>query len=164
MYDSDKHFDVDSFCGLLLRAIPRAIKNGKFIRLEDRDQDLIVDSDNHVPISVPAPRRFFETNPSNHKWERPRNRTPKLKIPTIDVPKLKSANVPRLAAPRIANSVIMPIYRGSHEDDSSAERMERFKKGVQRLLHVVKVLGQVDQYLSERTRIVVDKLSKTFAE
>lgn len=49
-------------------------------------------------------------------------------------------------------------------EDSSAERMERFKKGIQKMLHVVKVMGQIDQYLSERTRIIVDKLTKTFAE
>lgn len=57
-----------------------------------------------------------------------------------------------------------PSFRDNVAEESSAERMEKFKKGVQKMLHVVKVLGQVDHYLTERTRIVVDKLSKTFAD
>lgn len=152
IFDDDR-FDVNSFCRLIHNALPRAVKDGKFILIEpEMDQSALGDTPNSVAVPPPAgfaiPRLL------------PRLR---LRIPKIKVPKLRSMSRGP-SAPRLRSSVVVPRYKDSVEEDSSAERMKRFKKGVQKLLRVVKVLGQVDQYLSERTRIVVEKLSKTFAD
>lgn len=113
-------------------------------------------SDTQVPKSVAPPEGFIP------KLALPRFKTPKLKIPKIKVPVLRGQD--EYPAPRIGRPMSFASLRSSSEDETSAERMEVFKKGVQKMLHVVKVLGQIDQYLSERTRIVIDKLSKTFAD
>ncbi|KAG6461423.1 hypothetical protein O3G_MSEX012615 [Manduca sexta] len=151
---SNRRFDVNSFCNLIHSAIPKAVQDGKFILL-DPDVDQIGYSDTQVPISV-APPEGFIPKLALTKWKRP-----KLKVPTMKVPRLRPQS-DMLSLPRLG-SISLPIL-GDPEEESSAEKMEKIKKGIQKLLHVVKVLGQVDQYLSERTRIVVDKISKTLAE
>ncbi|CAH2986143.1 unnamed protein product [Chilo suppressalis] len=150
------HSDLDmrSFCSLINSAIPKAVEDGRFILLEDRD-DQEGFGDTLFPISVAPPAGFIPKLPNLRP---PRLRIPKLKVPTLSfhektllTPKLGSFRSPKVFA-----------ARASPDEETSAERMEKFKKGVQKLLHVVKVLSKVDQYLSERTRIIVDKLSKTF--
>ncbi|XP_060806820.1 uncharacterized protein LOC106141576 [Amyelois transitella] len=149
---SDGTFTVNSFCNLIHNSIPKAIHDGRVILLDD-DQDGFANT--HVPISMPPPKGFVP------KLELPKFRVPKLKVPTMKVPKLKQHST--MKAPIVGSAMRFPSFR-EEEEVTSAERMEKFKKGVRKLLHVVKVLGQIDQYLSERTRIIVDKLSKTFAE
>ncbi|XP_053617275.1 uncharacterized protein LOC128679218 isoform X2 [Plodia interpunctella] len=148
----DGRFTVNSFCNLIHNSIPKAIHDGRVIFLEDQDGF----GNSHVPISMPPPEGFVP------KLELPKFRVPKLKIPTMKVPTLK-LHSDNLKAPRLGSAMKIPTFR-YEEEDSSAERMEKFKKGVRKMLHVVKVLGQIDQYLSDRTRIIVDKLSKAFAE
>lgn len=145
-------FNVNSFCNLIHNAIPDAVKDGRFII----DDDQTGFSDTQVSKSVAPPAGLIP------KFSHPRFKTPKLKVPKIKVPVLKTQD--EYSAPKIGRPMSFSSLRSSFEDESSAERMEVFKKGVQKMLHVVKVLGQIDQYLSERTRIVIDKLSKTFAD
>ncbi|KAM3959535.1 LOW QUALITY PROTEIN: uncharacterized protein ACR2FA_006468 [Aphomia sociella] len=145
--------DVDSFCNLIHSAIPKAIRDGKVILVESEDQDGFGNS--HVPISLPPPQGFIPDIPL------PKFKVPKLGSPKIEVPNLRKLLDRPFSPPRVGSAMSFS-RRNDYDEESSAERME--KKGVQKMLHVVKVLGQIDQYLSERTRIVVDKLSKTFAD
>lgn len=154
-YNKNAGLDVNSFCSLLHNAIPKAVQDGKFLLL-DPDPDLDGYSDTQVPIAIAPPRGFIPT------LQLPTLKVPKLKIPQLKIPKLQASvgshKAPRVGSSMTFKSVIVP------EEDSSAEKMEKLKKGVQKMLHFVKVLGQIDHYLSERIRIVVDKVSKTFAE
>uniref|UniRef100_A0A2H1V668 SFRICE_002730 n=1 Tax=Spodoptera frugiperda TaxID=7108 RepID=A0A2H1V668_SPOFR len=143
-YEGNSHLDVDSFCNLIHDVFPKSIQGGKFLLIEPEDQ--IGYSDTQVPISIAPPPDFMANL----------RRIPKLRIPTFNGPRLEERPGP-FSPPRMLPTSVMRI-------DSSAERMERFKKGVQKMLHVVKVLGQIDHYFSERMRIIVDKLTKTFGE
>ncbi|XP_039751894.1 uncharacterized protein LOC120627857 isoform X2 [Pararge aegeria] len=150
---SSSRFDINSFCNLIHRAIPEAIKDGKFVTLPEADQ--VGHSDTVAAVAVAPPRGFIPPG-------LPKLRPSRLGTPRIDVPKLRPI-LHGLKAPRIGPT--MSFRQSRYEDEeSSAERMEKFKKGVQKMLHVVKVIGKIDQYLSERTRIVVDKLTKTFSD
>lgn len=153
-YDRNSRFNVDSFCNLIHNAFPKAVQDGRFILIEPDDQAGY--SDTHVPMTIAPPTDFIQ------RLGIPKLKVPKLRIPSLTVPNLKEQpgpyNPPRIGSPSIVSSIMKP------GEVSSAERMEKFKKGVQKMLHVVKVLGQIDQYLSERMRIIVDKLTKTFAE
>ncbi|XP_052738820.1 uncharacterized protein LOC112055347 [Bicyclus anynana] len=150
------HFDINSFCDLIHRAIPEAVKDGKFVRAPNDDQ--VGYSDSLAPVVVAPPRGII---PSGF----PKFRPSRLGTPKFDVPKLRplmqGLNAPKIG-PAMTFKTSSPRYYV--EKESSAERMEKFKKGVQKMLHVVKVIGKIDQYLSERTRIVVDKLTKTFSD
>lgn len=116
--------------------------------------------DTFNPISVPPPKGFKISGHLENTNSKPRFKLPRLKIPKISVPNLKSPSIlPRHAAPTVGDSMIYSIDKLTEE--SSAEKIEKFKKGIQKMLHVVKVIGQIDQYLSERARIVIDKVSKT---
>lgn len=150
-YNRNSRLNVDSFCSLIHNAFPKTVQDGKFILIEPDDQTGY--SDTQVPISIAPPAGFLPTIP--------KLKIPKLRIPSLNVPMLKE-HPGRFTPPRIGSPMSTAIMRIG--EDSSAERMEKFKKGVQKMLHVVKVLGQIDQYLSERMRIIVDKLTKTFAE
>ncbi|CAH1641261.1 unnamed protein product [Spodoptera littoralis] len=148
-FKSNSHLDVNSFCNLIHNVFPKSIQGGKFLLIEPEDQ--IGYSDTQVPISIAPPPDFMENL----------RRIPKLRIPgTFNEPRLKEWRGP-FSPPRIGPSILPTSVM---KVDSSAERMERFKKGVQKMLHVVRVLGQIDQYFSERMRIIVDKLTKTFGE
>lgn len=151
-YDNPR-FDVDSFCGFIQKAIPKAVKAGKFRPTGDQTGY----SNHQVPIAIAPPRGFVP------KLGGPRFRGPKVKIPKLSVPKLRRLNG-YFAPPTVGSPMSITSFRDSADEESSAEKMEKFKKGVQKMLHVVKVLGQIDQYLSERTRIIVEKLSKTFGD
>ena len=151
-YNRNSRLDVDSFCSLIHNAFPKAVQDGKFILIEPDDQ--MGYSDTQVPISIAPPAGFLPSIP--------KLKIPKLRIPSLNVPKLKEYHGP-FTPPRIGSPMTSTAVMRIGEE-SSAERMEQFKKGVQKMLHFVKVLGQIDQYLSERTRIIVDKLTKTFAE
>ncbi|KAL0818127.1 hypothetical protein ABMA28_008653 [Loxostege sticticalis] len=145
--------DFDSFCSLIQKAIPKAIKDGKILLInEDEDQDGLGNA--LVPISLAPPNGFIPKFP---KLKTPRLKIPKINVPTLAAPE-RTFSAPRVGSPMIFSKLREP------EEESSAEKMEKFKKGVQKMLHVVKVLGKIDQYLSERTRIIIEKLSKTFAE
>ncbi|XP_073948519.1 uncharacterized protein [Choristoneura fumiferana] len=156
--DKKGKFDVESFCDLIHNAIPEAVKDGKFVVVDDADMDQEGYGDTQVPIAIAPPSAFIP------KLGLPKLKKPKLRIPTINVPKLSVPVNKPLTAPRLGSTMSFRTYRDSYEEPSSAEKMEEFKKGVQKMLHFVKVLGQVDQYLTDRTRTVIDKLSKTFAE
>ncbi|XP_049879662.1 uncharacterized protein LOC126376380 [Pectinophora gossypiella] len=153
--------EEQTLCSVIQNILPKSANDGKFVLIGPDDQASA--TDNHIPISIPPPKGFYP------KLD-PRLKIPKLKVPKIKVPKFKvptlksvgSASAPRLGAPMNFPSLYKARVRD--EEESSAERMEKFKKGVQKMLHVVKVLGQIDQYLSERTRIIVDILSKTITE
>ncbi|CAH4027914.1 uncharacterized protein LOC123709930 [Pieris brassicae] len=146
--------DMDSFCNLIQKAIPKAIEDGKFIIEPNTDNDLIVDSNNIISSAVSPPSGFIP------RFSKPK--ISKLKIPRLNSPRLKPLAIGK--APKVGAPMKLTMLRKVLDEETSAERMERFKNGVQKMLHVVKVLGQIDQYLSERTRIVIDKLSKTFME
>ncbi|KAJ8713075.1 hypothetical protein PYW08_008379 [Mythimna loreyi] len=150
-YTRSSRLDVDSFCSLIHNAFPKTVRDGKFILIEPDDQ--MGHSDTLAPISIAPPPGFTQTIP--------KLKIPKLRIPSLNVPMLKehpgSFKPPRIGSPM--TTAVMKIG-----DESSAEKMEKFKKGVQKMLHVVKVLGQIDRYLSERMRIIVDNLTKTLAE
>ncbi|XP_028036543.1 uncharacterized protein LOC114247720 [Bombyx mandarina] len=150
---SKDRFDVDTFCDFIHSAIPKSVRNGKFISNE-YEIDQYGFSDTQIPTAVAPPRGFVPSIP--------KLKLPKLKVPVIKVPKLKSSYA-NISPPIIKTPVFLPTIR-EIDEESSAEKMEKFKKGIQKMLHVVKVLGQIDQYLSERTRIVIDKLSKTLAD
>ena len=153
---SNSLYDVNSFCNLIQRAIPQAVKDGQFII--EPDQDLDGQSDTAAPVVIAPPSSFIP------KFL-PKKKPPRLSMPVLNVPKLKPILYNSLRAPKIGSP--MPFHRLPklrYEEESSAERMEKFKKGVQNMLHFVKVLGKIDQYISERTRIVVEKLSNTFAD
>ncbi|XP_047511823.1 uncharacterized protein LOC125054141 [Pieris napi] len=145
--------DMDSFCNLIQKAIPKAIEDGKFI-IEPNTDDLTVDSNNIISSAVSPPSGFIP------RFSKPK--VSKLKIPRLNSPRLKPLEIGK--APKVGAPMKLSMLRKVLDEETSAERMERFKNGVQKMLHVVKVLGQIDQYLSERTRIVIDKLSKTFME
>lgn len=147
-------FDVESFCTLIHSAIPKAVEDGKFV---EPGTDQFGYSDTQVPIAVAPPEGFVPT------LKFPKSRLSKLKIPVMKVPKLRPYTEKRFRTPSIETYVPFTTLKDT-EEESSAEKVEKFKKGLQKLLHIVKVLGQVDQYISERTRILVDKLSKTLAE
>lgn len=151
--NTNSRFDVKSFCSLIDNAIPDAVKDGRFVDVDNMDQTGF--SDTQVPLSVAPPQGFIPKLQT-------RFMTPKLKVPKVKVPVLRSQD--EYSAPRIGRPMSFSSLRSTPEDKTSAERTEAFKRGVQKMLHVVKVLGQIDQYISERTRIVVDKLSKTFAD
>ncbi|XP_026760159.2 uncharacterized protein LOC113519297 [Galleria mellonella] len=148
--------DVDSFCDLIHGAIPDAIRDGKIV-LEDSESDQDSFENTHVPISLPPPKGFIPDIPL------PKFKVPKLGIPKFKVPNLRTTLDGPLSPPKVGSAMLFTRPK-DYEEESSAERLEKFRKGVQKMLHVVKVLGEIDQYISERTRIVVDKLSKTFAE
>ncbi|KAJ2942972.1 hypothetical protein O0L34_g15162 [Tuta absoluta] len=151
--NSPNQVDVDSICTILHRALPKSVNDGKFILIgESTDQSHA--SNDLTPITI-TPQRGFK---------KPRIKVPNFK--DFKVPRLKPPSSTRkLFAPRVGAPMLFPSLRArQREETSSAERMEVFKKGVHKMLHVVKVLGQIDQYLSERTRSVIDILSKTFAE
>ncbi|XP_059053447.1 uncharacterized protein LOC131847804 [Achroia grisella] len=148
--------DVDSFCNFIHRSIPKAIRDGKVVLVDpDSDQDSF--GNTHVPISLPPPQGFIPDIPL------PKFKVPKLSIPKITVPNLRNILDGPMSPPTVGATNLFS-RANDYEEESSAERMEKFKKGVQKMLHVVKVLGQIDNYISERTRIVVDKLSKTFSD
>ncbi|PZC83622.1 hypothetical protein B5X24_HaOG207605 [Helicoverpa armigera] len=154
-YNRNSGLDVNSFCNLIHNAFPSSIQDGKFILIEPEDQTGY--SDTQVPIAIAPPAGFIPG------LGIPKLKIPQLRLPALDIPKLKEHSGSRYKPPRVGSPMISTsVMRVS--EDSSAERMEKFKKGVQKMLRVVKVLGQIDQYLSERTRIIVDKLTKTFAE
>lgn len=138
---------------MIQKAIPKAVKDGRFV-LVNGDTDQAVLGNAYAPMSVAPPNGFI---PKFSKLKMPRLKVPRINVPTLAAPERA------YSAPRVGSPMTLSSYRDS-EEESSAEKMERFKKGVQKMLHVVKVLGQIDQYLSERTRIIIDKLSKTFAE
>ncbi|CAG9791621.1 unnamed protein product [Diatraea saccharalis] len=149
-------FNVGSLCNLINSAIPKAVEDGRFILLEDRYDDQDGFGDTLLPISAAPPAGFI---PKLQKIKPPRLRIPKLKVPPLGLfPGTKGPRLP----PKLGTGTIFTPR--AVEEETSAERMEKFKKGVQKMLHIVKVLGQIDQYISERTRIIVDKLSKTFAD
>ncbi|CAH0713946.1 unnamed protein product, partial [Brenthis ino] len=150
---SNSRFDVNSFCNLIHRAIPQAVKDGQFIIEPDFDQD--GQGDTTAPVAVAPPSSFIPKL-------LPKLKPPRLRVPGLNVPKLKPSIHSSFRAPKVGSP--MPFPRLRYEEESSAERMEKFKKGVQHMLHFVKVLGKIDQYISERTRIVVDKLARTFAD
>ncbi|XP_028159027.1 uncharacterized protein LOC114351878 [Ostrinia furnacalis] len=147
------NLDINSFCNMIQRAIPKAIKDGRFVPVdEDDDQDGLGNA--LTPISVAPPNGFIPNFP---KLKTPRLKIPRINVPTLGVPERT------FSAPRVGSPMSFSKYR-EPEEETSAEKMEKFKKGVQKMLHVVKVLGKIDHYLSERTRIIIEKLSKTFAE
>ncbi|XP_050353093.1 uncharacterized protein LOC126775302 [Nymphalis io] len=156
LFRSNSHFDVDSFCNFIHNAIPQVVKDGKFVVEPDLDQEGL--SDSLAPVAVAPPSGFI-----------PKLVFPKLRPPRLRTPTLNTVNVPKLRPfhgtlkpPKIGSPMSFPSFR--YEEQSSAERLEKFKKGVQKMLHFVKVLGKIDQYISERTRIVIDKLTKTFLD
>ncbi|XP_047999257.1 uncharacterized protein LOC125236480 isoform X2 [Leguminivora glycinivorella] len=151
-------FDVSSFCDLIHNAIPKAVQDGRFVVADQDDMDQEGYGDTQSPISIAPPKGYIP------KLGLSRINKPKLRIPAIKVPRLDHALNKPLKPPVLGSSMIFKTYRDSYEEPTSAEKMEQFKKGVQKMLHFVKILGQVDQYLTERTKIVIDKLSKTFAE
>ncbi|KAH9645598.1 hypothetical protein HF086_005247 [Spodoptera exigua] len=150
-YKGNSRLDVDSFCNLIHDVFPKSIQGGKFLLIEPEDQTGY--SDTQVPISVAPPPDFMAS------WlQKPQ--IPQLRIPTFNGVRFKQRPGP-FAPSRMGTSMLPTSVM---RIDSSAERMEKFKKGVQKMLHVVKVLGKIDLYLSERMRIIVDKLTKTFGE
>lgn len=151
---SESDFSVSDFCSMIQKAIPKAVKDGRFV-LVNSEPDQGGFGNTLAPMSVAPPNGFIP--------KLPKLKAPKLKVPMLNVPNL---GVPDRAfsAPRLGSPMAVASFRESDDEESSAEKMEKFKKSVQKMLHVVKVLGQIDQYLSERTRIIIDKLSKTFAE
>ncbi|CAK1541510.1 unnamed protein product [Leptosia nina] len=153
--NDNSNSDIDSFCDLINNVVPKGIKDGKFVLPESRsDEDLIGNSNAPIGAALAPPSGFIPKFSSKPKI--------RLKTPKINTPKLiPHANI---RAPKLSAPMSFPSLRKVLHEDSSAERMERFKSGVQKMLHVVKVLGQIDQYLSERTRIVIDKLSRTFMD
>ncbi|XP_013141719.1 PREDICTED: uncharacterized protein LOC106105810 [Papilio polytes] len=155
-FDSS-HFDVDSFCAMIQRAIPKAVENGRFLPTP-QDYDMTGYADSQAPVAITPPKGFIPNFGLN------KLKISKLGIPKINVPKLKPITHKLGSAPSIGTPMKFKSLKVKIQEESSAERMEKFKKGVHKLLHVVKVLGQIDQYLSDRTRIVVDKLSKTFGD
>lgn len=156
LFDSSR-FDVNSFCSMINRAIPKAVEDGRFVLVEP-GQDQIGYGDSQTPVAISPPQGFVP------KLGLHRLKSPRLGIPKMSVPKLKPSSRGTKPAPTLGAPMSFATFRSNPDEESSAERMEKFKKGVQKLLHVVKVLGQIDQYLSERTRILVDKLSKTFSD
>ncbi|CAH2051830.1 unnamed protein product, partial [Iphiclides podalirius] len=156
LFDSSR-FDVNSFCSMINRAIPKAVEDGRFVLVEP-GRDQIGYGDSQVPVAVSPPKGFVP------RLGLHRLKSPKLGIPKISVPKLMPSTRGSKPAPSIGAPMSFVPFKHRAVEESSAERMEKFKKGVQKLLHVVKVLGQIDHYLSERSRILVDKLSKTFSD
>jgi hypothetical protein len=150
---SKNNFDIGSFCDLINHAIPKAVKDGRFILAEERSSDQETIGNSFVPISVPPPKGFIPSLPTL--------KPPRLSIPKLNVPTLLSQKKSTLA-PKVGSPMAFPKLRMNEE--SSAERIDKFKKGVQKMLHIVKVLGKVDKYISDRTRIIVDKLAKTLTE
>lgn len=150
---SRTHFDISSFCDLIHRAIPETVEDGKFVIPPDYDQ--VGYSDSEAPVAVAPPRGYIPPG-------LPKFRPSRLGIPKIDVPKL-TPTLHGHKPPKLGPAMTFRKLKYD-EEESSAERMEKFKKGVQKMLNVVKVIGKIDQYLSERTRIIVDKLTKTFAD
>ncbi|XP_063628640.1 uncharacterized protein LOC134800094 [Cydia splendana] len=151
-------FDVNSFCDLIHNAIPKAVQDGRFIVADQDDMDQEGYGDTQSPIAIAPPKGYIP------KLGLSRINRPKLRIPAIKVPRLDLALNKPIKPPVLGSPMIFKTYRDSYEEPTSAEKMEQFKKGVQKMLHFVKILGQVDQYLTERTKIVIEKLSKTFAE
>ncbi|XP_063541244.1 uncharacterized protein LOC134750082 isoform X2 [Cydia strobilella] len=151
-------FDVNSFCDLIHNAIPKAVQDGRFVVADQDDMDQEGYGDTQSPIAIAPPKGYIP------KLGMSRINKPKLRIPAIKVPRLHVALHKPIKPPVLGSSMIFKTYRDSYEEPTSAEKMEQFKKGVQKMLHFVKILGQVDQYLTERTKIVIEKLSKTFAE
>ncbi|XP_072934797.1 uncharacterized protein [Epargyreus clarus] len=156
LFHHKSQFDVNSFCDMIHKIIPKAVKDGKFIVESAEDQ--VGYSDTQTLRAVAPPQTFIPTLGFS------KLKAPKLSVPKIKVPKLGIPSHNPLKPPSVGSAMSFPTFKNIVEEETSAERMEKFKKGVQKMLHVVKVLGQIDQYLSERTRIVVDKLSKTFAD
>lgn len=146
-----------NFCNLIHSVLPKAIKNGRFVLIEP-DEDQIVLGDTLTPVSIAPPNELFQRT-GVHRFKSPKLRIPKINVPTLH-PRNISPIAPRIAGLEQNSKIPTPTYS---EEESSAEKLEIFKKGVQKLLQFVKVLGKIDQYLSERTRIIVDKLSKTFS-
>ncbi|CAG5024553.1 unnamed protein product [Parnassius apollo] len=128
------NFDVDSFCSMIHRAIPKAVKDGRFVLIEP-EYDQAVYADSQVPVAMSPPRGFVPRLATHGL------KAPKLRIPKISVPKLKpSLRVP-ISAPSVGAPMSFTVFKqGNAEEESSAERMEMFKKGVQKMLHVVKKL------------------------
>nr|XP_026488855.1 uncharacterized protein LOC113395485 [Vanessa tameamea] len=153
LFRSNSHFDVDSFCNLIHNAIPQVVKDGKIVVEQDLDQDGLGDS--LAPVAIAPPSGFIP------KLRFPKLKPPRLRTPMLNVPKLRPFQG-ALKPPKIGSPMSFRPLR--YEEQSSAERLEKFKKGVQKMLHFVKFLGKIDQYLSERTRIVIDKLTKTFVD
>ncbi|CAG9559380.1 unnamed protein product [Danaus chrysippus] len=147
----NSRLDFNTICGVIHRAIPETVKDGRFII----ESDLSSSSDTIAPISSAPPSGFIP------KMDLPRIKPPRLSLPSLNVPKLKHLHG-HLKTPRVGTPMLLIPWK--HDEESSAEKMERFKKGVQKMLNFVKVIGKIDKYISERTRIVIDKLSKTFAE
>ncbi|VVC90464.1 unnamed protein product [Leptidea sinapis] len=154
MSRSDTNNGGDSFCNLINNAVPKAVKDGKFVL--DTNDDQIGYSNAPVNEAVAPPSGFIP------KLQFPKLKKPKLGVPKMSIPKLKPRGP--IKAPRVGVAMPFAAMRKAIDEESSAERMERFKKGVQRMLRFVKVLEQFDEYISERTRIIIDKLSKTLAE
>ncbi|KAI5632209.1 hypothetical protein NE865_15080 [Phthorimaea operculella] len=124
--------DVDSICTIIHRALPKSVNDGKFILIgESTDQSHA--SNDIAPVTILPPKGFKQ---------------PRIKVPNFKVPRLKPPSTTRkLFAPRVGAPMLFPSLRArQREETSSAERMEVFKKGVHKMLHVVKVLGKIDQY------------------
>ncbi|XP_045454235.1 uncharacterized protein LOC123663608 [Melitaea cinxia] len=153
LFRSSSRFDVDSFCNLIQNAIPQVVEDGKIIVEPDLDQDGF--SDTIAPVAIAPPSGFISKLPFQ------KLKPPRLRTPTLNAPKLKplhgASRPPKIGSP-------MKFSKFRFEEESSAEKLEKFKKGVQNMLHFVKVLGKIDQYVSERMRIIVDQLSRTFAD
>ncbi|KAL4712359.1 hypothetical protein ACJJTC_001520 [Scirpophaga incertulas] len=140
-----------SLCDTIDHSIPKAIENGHFIL--EQEFDLDAEGNSLIPISVSPPNGFIPPLP--------KLRSSILHVPRMKVPKLRALDK-SLNAPKVGNHIFSK-YRAD-EEESSAERMERVKSMVERMLHLVKLLDKVDRYLSDRTRIIIDKLSKTLAD
>ncbi|CAH2093767.1 unnamed protein product [Euphydryas editha] len=153
LFRSNPRFDVDSFCNLIHNAIPQVVEDGKFVVESDLDQEGF--SDTMAPVAVAPPSGFIPKLPF------PKLKPPRLRMPKLNVPKLKPYHG-SLKPPKIGSPMSFSNLRFTEE--SSAEKLEKFKKGVQKMLYFVKVLSKIDQYVSERTRIIVDQLSRTFAD
>ncbi|KAJ8711420.1 hypothetical protein PYW07_008662 [Mythimna separata] len=143
-YTRNSRLDVDSFCSLIHNAFPKTVQDGRFILIEPEDQT--GHSDTLAPISIAPPAGFIPSIP--------KLKIPKLRIPSLNVPMLKE-HPGSFTPPRIGTPMTTAVMRIG--DESSAEKKEKFKKGVQKMLHV---LGHIDRYLFERMRIIFEILTK----
>ncbi|GBP54619.1 hypothetical protein EVAR_35881_1 [Eumeta japonica] len=158
------------FCRAVLKTLPRPEEDGKVsgrVAFTNAVQDQQEAGTDEIIISTLPSRDFLIRKIQVDNKGLPRLRTPIVKRPKIKVPKLEES----LQSPEFLPATVVDERpyakfkdRMLKDEASQTERMENFKKGLQKMLHIVKVLGEIDHYLSDRTRIVIDKILKVLSK
>lgn len=72
---------------------------------------------------------------------------------------LQGINVPTMKLPGNAINLIESLRRQIRTKEEELQQAEKINKNFERMIQLVNILGQVDSFLTDRTKVMIKKLA-----